>query len=76
MERYQKHELVEKSRKSIMINNFLGGISWGVGIMLGATIVIGIIVIILEQMSWVPIIGDTLLAISEYIATNSQNVPR
>lgn len=75
MEKYEKHQMVEKSKKDIMLNNFLGGIAWGVGIMLGATVVIGLIALVLQQMSWVPIIGDTFLAISQYIQQNSQNIP-
>jgi Domain of unknown function (DUF5665) len=33
----------------MMLNNFLGGISWGIGTFVGATLVVGIVVWILGQ---------------------------
>lgn len=44
-------------RSTLMINNFLGGISWGVGSVIGATLVVSILALILAQTSHIPLIG-------------------
>ena len=38
------------SKKQIMVANFLGGLSWGVGSVIGATVVVAIIGTILNQL--------------------------
>lgn len=40
MEPYEK---VERSKKDIIINNFLGGIAWGLGVTVGLTIILAAI---------------------------------
>lgn len=40
MEPYEK---VERSKKDIIINNFLGGIAWGLGVTVGLTVVLAAI---------------------------------
>ncbi len=44
-------------KRSIVINNFLGGLAWGVGSVLGATIVISIVFGIMRNFNFLPIIG-------------------
>jgi hypothetical protein len=56
----EKKDKIYRSRSEIMINNFLGGIAWGVGSVLGATIVISLIGLILAQFSSVPLIGNVV----------------
>lgn len=46
------------SRKNIMISNFLGGLAWGLGTVIGATVVVGILVWVLSLFNFIPIIGD------------------
>jgi hypothetical protein len=41
----------------LMRNNFLGGISWGVGSVIGATVVIGVIGFVIAQTRSLPLIG-------------------
>lgn len=38
------------SRKDIIISNFLGGLSWGFGSVVGATVVIGLLGAILNSL--------------------------
>jgi len=52
-----------RSRWRILFDNFLGGIAWGVGSVIGATIVIGIISFIFVKTQSVPIIGDFITSI-------------
>ncbi len=46
----KQHLLVNMnlSRKHIMINNFLGGLAWGFGTVVGASVVVAVIAYILK----------------------------
>lgn len=46
------------SKKDIMVANFLGGLAWGFGTVVGATLVVGLLVWILSFINLVPIIGN------------------
>lgn len=47
-----------KSRKSIAIDNLIGGIVWGIGSIVGATLVIAIVGIIMVRSENIPFLGD------------------
>ena len=51
----------------IIINNFFGGLAWGVGTVLGATVIVGLIVLVLSKLNSVPIIGDFFSGILQQI---------
>ncbi len=38
------------SKKQIIIGNFLGGLAWGLGSVVGATIIVAIIILILKWL--------------------------
>ena len=71
MERY-KNVLME--RKQIIINNFLGGISWGVGATLGLAIFFAILGLVLSKFDWIPVIGQFLTKINLYVSQNSPHL--
>lgn len=48
------------SRKQIMVNNFLGGLSWAFGSIIGLTIIAAIIGFILNAVDFNLILGDWL----------------
>lgn len=48
------------SKKDIMVGNFLGGISWGIGTVVGAVVVVGIIGYILKAMGIFDIVKTLL----------------
>lgn len=37
-------------KKDILINHFLGGVAWGVGTVIGATVIVGFVGYILNKM--------------------------
>lgn len=39
---------INMKKKDIMIGNFLGGIAWGVGSVVGATVIVGILIYVLK----------------------------
>jgi len=68
----QKYEKFQLSRKDIMVNNFLGGIAWGVGTSIGLTVVVALISLILRQIEVVPIFGSFVLSITEFVKQNGR----
>lgn len=58
----QPYEKVERSKKHIIINNFIGGISWGLGVTIGVGILLTILGFFLSKVNLVPFIGQFLSA--------------
>ncbi len=52
------HTRIHISTWRMVLNNFLGGLFWGLGTVLGATLVVGLVIIILGQLNSVPVIGN------------------
>lgn len=50
-----------------MIDNFLGGIAWGLGLTLGVAIVISTLTFILRQLDVVPYVGNFVTQITTYV---------
>lgn len=48
------------SKKNIMIANFLGGLAWGLGTVIGATIIAAIIISILRLFNFIPGLSELL----------------
>lgn len=68
----QPFEKVERSRKQIIANNFLGGIAWGLGATIGLTVVLAVLGFVLSKANLIPIIGDFITKITVYV---SQSTP-
>lgn len=56
----QPYKKVEVSKKQIIINNFLGGISWGLGVTIGLGILLAILGFVLSKVNLVPFIGQSV----------------
>lgn len=55
-----------KSRKRILADNFLGGMAWGLGSVIGATIIVGVLGIAIVRTKSIPLVGDVVkVVISE-----------
>ncbi|HKC14784.1 MAG TPA: DUF5665 domain-containing protein [Patescibacteria group bacterium] len=63
MDNYKK---VEMSRKQIIVNNFIGGISWGLGATIGLAIILAILTLVLKTVNLVPLVGDFAAKVSVY----------
>lgn len=66
---------VRLSRKDIMISNFLGGLAWGLGSVLGATVVVAVLFGILRTINFVPIVGDFVTGVMQQIDQNRPVAP-
>ena len=64
MERYEQ---IHRDWKQMMWDNFLGGISWGLGATVGAAIILALLTFVLKQVNFVPLIGNFAAQVSTYI---------
>lgn len=45
-------------KRQIMLANFLGGLAWGFGTVVGATLVVALLLGILKVLGFIPFVGD------------------
>ena len=67
----EQHEKIHKSVKQIFFNNMLGGVAWGIGATLGASLLLSILGIFLSRLDFIPIVGDFVLKVSQFVQQNS-----
>ncbi|OGY27184.1 MAG: hypothetical protein A2864_01495 [Candidatus Woykebacteria bacterium RIFCSPHIGHO2_01_FULL_39_12] len=65
------HTRIHLSTRKMLMNNLLGGIAWGFGTVLGATLIVAIVLFILSKLNTVPFIGDFISRILEEIQTRN-----
>lgn len=61
-----------KSRKRILFDNLLGGIAWGVGSVIGATIIIWILSFIFIKSQKIPLLGDLVRQVVEEASDSTE----
>ncbi len=71
----ERHEEVKAGKRKIIVNNFIGGISWGLGATIGVTIIVGIITYILRVINLVPFLGDVATQVTTIVLKNLQSAP-
>lgn len=62
-----------KKIRQIMFSSFFGGLAWGLGSVIGATIILALLIGILNFLNRVPIIGSFTNLISNTI---QKDIPR
>lgn len=70
----EKYKNVLMGRKQIIINNFLGGISWGIGATVGLAIFFAILGLILSKFDWIPFVGQFVAKLNLYVSQNSPHL--
>jgi hypothetical protein len=55
------------SKKDIIMGNFLGGLAWGLGSVIGATVVVAILIGVLRNFNWVPFIHDVTSSVEQKV---------
>lgn len=66
----EPHERVHRSRKKMMLDNFLGGISWSLGVVIGGAFVLAILGFVVSRINVVPFVGDFVGQIIYFVETN------
>ncbi len=54
-------------KKDIIIGNFLGGLAWALGSVIGATIVVAILFSMLKTINFIPIVGSFIGGVMDQI---------
>lgn len=70
----ERHEYIHKSKKEIFINNLLGGVAWGIGATVGLSIVLALLSILGNAIGFVPIVGDFVSQVINYIQQNDPGI--
>lgn len=71
MERYER---VDKKRKTIFIDNFIGGIAWALGATVGLSILVAVLTIILKNSNVIPYVGNFVAGIIQFVITKNPNL--
>jgi hypothetical protein len=58
---------VYRSKHHLMLVNFLGGIAWGFGTVIGATIVVALVLYLLQALGGLPIIGSYINSVVDAV---------
>lgn len=71
----EKHEeIYRKNLRLILLHNFLGGIAWGLGITIGAAIILAFGGFLISQINLIPVIGEYVKDIAEYVQDASSRL--
>jgi len=61
----ENYKQVERNFGKMLVSNFLGGIAWSLGVLIGTSIVFSLIAIIISKINFVPIFGNFLAKVLE-----------
>ncbi|MCL5114090.1 MAG: DUF5665 domain-containing protein [Patescibacteria group bacterium] len=71
----ENYERTKSTLKQIVINNFVGGISWAFGATVGISIIIALLSILAKNINLIPFIGNFASQVTHYVLqTNPQLV--
>jgi hypothetical protein len=62
-----KFEKVYRSPKRIFLHNFLGGMAWGLGTLIGASLVLALFSFVLSKVGVIPLIGGWIGRLVEFV---------
>lgn len=71
VERFNRHAFVQRqnSLKALLFFQFLRGLAFGLGSVLGATVLVSVVALMLRQVEVVPILGEYARQIIDEIQT-------
>jgi hypothetical protein len=62
------------SMPAIILNNFIGGLSWGIGATVGVALFFAILTLIAKNINLVPVIGTFVSDIIDFILKTNPNL--
>lgn len=69
-----RFEQVKKGRRTIFINNFIGGLAWALGATIGISIIIATLTLILKHVNLIPYVGNFVSGVIEFIGQKNPNL--
>ena len=60
--------------KQIILNNFIGGIAWGLGATIGLSIVITLLGLLAKNLDLVPVIGTFASEVVDFVLHHNNNL--
>ena len=75
------HEEIAEARakippRIIFKNNFIGGLAWGLGSVIGATVLVAILGLIISVYGDIPVLGNIITFISQAIQRGTTSIPK
>lgn len=70
----ERHEAVHKNLKEIFINNFIGGVAWGLGGTVGISIILAFFGLIMSKINIIPIVGNFVAGVYSFVMTSNPNL--
>lgn len=67
----EKQEAIHKNKRELFINNFIGGVAWGLGATVGLALVLTILGIVVKQINLVPFVGSFVADIVNFVLSNN-----
>lgn len=71
MQRYE--QTYKETRKQIIINNFIGGVSWGLGATIGVAVIVALLTLIAKQIDVIPVIGTFVSDVINFVLQHNAN---
>lgn len=69
--RMEPYEKIHRNRKQIFIDNFMGGVAWGLGATVGLGIVFAILGFVLGKLNFIPFVGAFVSDIVTFVLQNN-----
>jgi Domain of unknown function (DUF5665) len=71
MDRYDR---VKESKKQLVLNNFIGGISWAFGAIVGVAIVVSLLGLILKHVNLIPYVGNFVAQVLDFVVNKNPGI--
>ena len=69
-------EKIYREKKELVVNNFLGGIAWGLGSVIGATIIAIMLALLIQFLGGIPFIGRWMAEIKKAVDEAYFSLPK
>ena len=60
--------------KEIVVNNFIGGVSWALGATVGLSVIVTLLTLIAKNVNLVPVVGTFVSKIIDFVFANNPHM--
>ena len=61
-------------KRNVLMNNFMGGIAWGMGATIGVSIILASMAFLVKLIEPVPVVGEFVTNVYEYVMANDPQI--